>query len=56
MTKPEYIDPSESNWLRIAKASLLDRDPVDALNDAEALLSFAQERLSNVLSQAGALK
>ncbi|MCE8001161.1 MAG: hypothetical protein HEP70_20225 [Rhodobiaceae bacterium] len=44
---------TQSNWLREAKLSLLQRDPVDALNDAEALLMFAQKHLDSLLSQHG---
>jgi hypothetical protein len=36
---------TESFWLRKAKLDLLQRDPVDAVNDAEALVRFAQARL-----------
>lgn len=36
---------AESYWLKKAKIELLERDPVDALNDAEALAKFAQGRL-----------
>jgi len=39
----------ESVWLRAAKTALLQRDPVDALNDAEALVRFAQGRLDQLL-------
>ena len=40
---------AESFWLRDAKVALLQRDPVDALNDAEALVRFAQGRLDQIL-------
>ena len=40
---------AESFWLRDAKAASLQRDPVDALNDAEALVRFAQKRLDQIL-------
>lgn len=40
---------TESFWLRKAKLDLLQRDPVDALNDAEALVRFAQGRLDQLL-------
>lgn len=40
---------AESFWLRDAKVALLQRDPVDALNDAEALVRFAQGRLDQLL-------
>lgn len=53
MVHPREIDTTQSSWLREAKFSLLQRDPVDALNDAEALLIFAQKRLDALLSQHG---
>ena len=40
---------AESLWLRNAKIALLQRDPVDGLNDAEALVRFAQGRLDELL-------
>ncbi len=40
---------TESYWLRDAKIALLHRDPVDALNDAEALARFARKRLDALL-------
>lgn len=45
MPHPNEIELTQSKWLRDAKASLLLRDPVDAVNDAEALAKFAQARL-----------
>ena len=33
-------DPSTSYWLRDALKSAMKRDPVDAINDAEALLKL----------------
>lgn len=41
---------AESFWLRDAKVALLQRDPVDGLSDAEALVRFAQVRLDQLLS------
>ena len=38
-------NPATSFWLRRAITSLLQRDPVDAVNDAEALLKLMQDRL-----------
>jgi len=49
MPHPSEISQTQSHWLREAKAALLQRDPVDAVNDAEALLSFAKSRLSELL-------
>lgn len=43
-------DPTTSDWLRSALSSALDRDPVDALNDAELLASTLKERLETVFS------
>lgn len=51
MTHPREIAATQSTWLRDAKASLLLRDPVDALNDAEALTAFAQARLDALLAE-----
>lgn len=47
---PEEIEFTQSRWLREAKASILLRDPVDAVNDAEALMRFAQARLDELLA------
>lgn len=51
MTKPSSELPvTESFWLRKAKLDLVQRDPVDAENDAEALARFAQLRLDQLLT------
>ena len=42
-------DPTESHWLRQAKIDLLRRDPVDAINDAEALAAFATKRFDALM-------
>jgi hypothetical protein len=42
-------DPSASDWLKGALRSALERDPVDALNDALLLASTLEERLRAVL-------
>lgn len=47
-------DSVESFWLAQAKPDLLQRDPVDAANDADALARFAQRRLDALLRDAGA--
>ena len=39
-------DPSTSNWLRDAITTSYQRDPVDALNDAEALTMLLVSRLA----------
>jgi hypothetical protein len=51
VTHPNEIDFTQSCWLRDAKTALLQRDPVDALNDAEALVRFAQKRLDALMQQ-----
>ena len=38
----DMVLATESCWLRNAKADQLLRDPVDAINDTEALLQFLQ--------------
>lgn len=43
-----FEDPSASTWLRSALRAALERDPVDALNDALALAEVLEERLQNV--------
>jgi len=40
---------TESNWLRQAKFDLMRRDPVDAQNEVEALLTFARQLLVNAM-------
>lgn len=40
---------TESKWLKGAKEALMQRDPVDAINDAEALVAFARDRLDKLL-------
>jgi hypothetical protein len=42
-------DPSTSDWLKEALRSSLERDPVDALNDALVLAATLEERLRAVL-------
>jgi hypothetical protein len=42
-------DPSASDWLKGALRSALERDPVDALNDALVLAATLEERLRTVL-------
>jgi len=38
-------DPATSLWLKAASRTALDRDPVDAANDAEMLLRLLDARL-----------
>ncbi len=42
-------DPSASDWLKDALRSALERDPVDALNDALVLAATLEGRLRIVL-------
>jgi hypothetical protein len=42
-------DSSVSLWLKTALRAALERDPVDALNDALALAGILEERLRIVL-------
>lgn len=44
-------DPAASFWLKNALRSALDRDPVDALNDAEVLVVALKERLDFVVNE-----
>jgi hypothetical protein len=45
-------DPSASDWLKGALRSALERDPVDALNDALVLAATLEERLRAALDLA----
>jgi len=42
-------DPAASNWLKSALRESLERDPVDALNDALALAGILEDRLRHAL-------
>jgi len=42
-------DPAASDWLKGALRSALERDPVDALNDALVLAATLEERLRAAL-------
>jgi hypothetical protein len=42
-------DPSASDWLKGALRSALERDPVEALNDALVLAATLEERLRAAL-------
>lgn len=44
-----FRDRSASEWLKSALQSALDRDPVDALNDALLLASVLEEHLREIL-------
>ena len=47
---PEAIfqDPCASDWLKKALRDCLNRDPVDAANDAEVLAKILEEKLKNL--------
>jgi hypothetical protein len=45
------IQDTEPFWLHEGKFDHLQRDPVDAVNDAEALVRFAQARLDVLLKR-----
>jgi hypothetical protein len=56
MTKPFEIeqvlaDPAASFWLKEALRSALDRDPVDAANDAEVLAQLLDQRCQEILNR-----
>lgn len=42
-------DAAASDWLKTSLRGALERDPVDALNDALALAAALEERLRTVL-------
>jgi hypothetical protein len=42
-------DPAASHWLKAALRDSLERDPVDALNDALALAGVLEARLRQVM-------
>jgi hypothetical protein len=42
-------DPATSYWLSDALSKAMDRDPVDALNDAEWLYDLMQERCTAIV-------
>lgn len=44
-------DPSTSVWLRIALTSALQRDPVDAANDAEILATVLDRQCRLILER-----
>ena len=43
-------DPSVSHWLRNALSSALERDPVDAANDAGLLAVVLDKRASDIVA------
>lgn len=44
-------DPGVSNWLKTAVTQLLERDPVDAINDAELLHHLMSLRMHDLESK-----
>jgi len=44
------VDASASHWLKNAISSSLDRDPVDAANDAAVLSQLLQQRADAILA------
>jgi hypothetical protein len=44
-------DPAASFWLKEALSSALDRDPMDAANDAEVLAQLLDRRCQEILSR-----
>jgi hypothetical protein len=47
-TVAALADPAASIWLRASLAASLDRDPVDAANDAEALAALLDARARRI--------
>lgn len=43
-------DPAASYWLKDALKSAVERDPVDAVNDAAVLLKVLRHKLDNVMT------
>ena len=41
--------PAASEWLKASIKSALDRDPVDAVDDAHSLLALLEERAGAIL-------
>ena len=52
MTDAELADFCESYWLKDAKKSLMRRDPLDAIRDAEALLKFIVDHFDAAIDKA----
>jgi hypothetical protein len=46
-------DPTASAWLKSALRALESRDPIDALNDAEKLVSILETQLDELLGKPG---
>jgi hypothetical protein len=50
MVEEVMRDESASDWLKGALSAALDRDPLDALNDALVLAAALEERVRTVLA------
>lgn len=46
--------PGTSNWMKVALSTALNRDPVDAVNDAELLAIVLRHRAEQISAQAQA--
>lgn len=46
-----FDDPAASFWLKNALKTALQRDPVDALNDAQLLVEHLQARLAAIFAE-----
>ncbi|ANJ76581.1 hypothetical protein PQH03_28655 [Ralstonia insidiosa] len=46
-------DPSTSDWLKNALRAQLERDPVDAANDADVLAEIFRSKLAEVFGTTG---
>ena len=46
-------DPATSDWFKMALRSALERDPVDAANDAEVLFSVLRSQCNMLLNHNG---
>jgi len=44
-------DPAASDWLKTALRAALDRDPVDAVNDAEVMCEMLKQRLDDIFQK-----
>jgi hypothetical protein len=47
-------DPGASDWFKMALRSALERDPVDAANDAEVLVSVLRSQCNMLLNRPAA--
>lgn len=46
--------PGTSNWMKVALSTALNRDPVDAVNDAELLALVLNKRLKTIIEREAA--